>query len=87
MFAISIVVIAPKRLIKLPSQPIVGLSQRRQTDNAPFFMVQSSPGQVVFVPSSLNEYLSRMRYQPRLEVVDVPVPDPIPDQFAIGVLA
>jgi hypothetical protein len=49
-------------------------------------MVERSAGKIVLMPPGLDQDFRRVRDQPSLEVVDVPIPNPIPDQFAIRVL-
>src|SRR5688572_8512973 len=50
-------------------------------------MVESAAGEIVFVPASLNQNLSRIRDKAGAEVVNVPVPYPIPDEFGVCIPA
>ena len=48
---------------------------------------QQPAGQVVAVPAGVREHDPGLGREPRVQVVGVPVPDPLPHDRAVGVLA
>ena len=69
------------------------LQHGRQAEDLPLVgravghLPQQPAGQVVAVPAGMREHDPGLGREPRVQVVGVPVPDPLPHDRAVGILA